>query len=488
MSSPKRRLPVPTDAAGRDLTRDSRSATRRSTGRRPDHRRRRDEAIDQLHRVCAVYTKPEIVERILDAVGWRDDNDLTRCRLLEPGAGNGEFVVRAARRLVSSCRRHGIRPSIRTLSDSITAFEFQRHAAIEARSRVVAALREMGIHHKTAKACGSVWIRHDDFLLADMPRFGFTHVVGNPPYMRWSKVPAVLRSTYDDLLPRETTRGDLFLPFLDRALDHMAPTGECGILCSDRWKYMAFAEDFRKKWLPWLDISSNDSLAAADAFTREVAAYPTILIARKRSTTRLDSSGALDRSSKTLGELGYVVKVGPALGHKPAFVLERDEDDVEQQLLHAWIDSTEISDGFVEWRGRRVITMFDGHGNLVDLRQFPKLARRLRKFSPTLRDRCIVRNGAPWYRPIERVRAVDWSRPKLLVPGLAKVPRIAIDRSGAIPSHGVYAIFSSTDADIESLYGRLSDGQLASALDGIAPKVKAGYVRCYRRFLMMIKV
>ena len=33
-----------------------------------------------------------------------------------------------------------------------------------------------------------------------------------------------------------------------------------------------------------------------------------------------------------------------------------------------------------------------------------------------------------------------------------------------------------------------ANGRLARALDGIAPKVKGGYVRCYRRFLSMIRV
>ena len=64
---------------------------------------------------------------------------------------------------------------------------------------------------------------------------------------------------------------------------------------------------------------------------------------------------------------------------------------------------------------------------------------------------------------------------------------MAIDRTGAIPSHGVYAIFAPED-DIEALYEKLRDGKLAKALDGIAPKVKGGYVRCYKRFLDRVTV
>jgi adenine-specific DNA-methyltransferase len=34
----------------------------------------------------------------------------------------------------------------------------------------------------------------------------------------------------------------------------------------------------------------------------------------------------------------------------------------------------------------------------------------------------------------------------------------------------------------------LSNGKLAKALDGIAPKVKGGYVRCYKRFLLKMRL
>ena len=73
------------------------------------------------------------------------------------------------------------------------------------------------------------------------------------------------------------------------------------------------------------------------------------------------------------------------------------------------------------------------------------------------------------------------------MPELAKVPKVAIDRSGAVSSHGVYATFACDDT-VEVIYEKLRDDRLAHALDGIAPKVKGGYVRCYRRFLSMIRV
>lgn len=446
--------------------------------------------IDDLHRRCGVYTKTAVVRRILDAVEWALDGDLSQARLLEPAAGNGEFVVEAVRRLVGSCRRHGVEVSSANLADRIEAYELHPAAADEARSRVESVLRELGAHPRTAKACAATWIVNADFLLNASTRDDFTHVVGNPPYIRWSKIPKNLKANYTQLLPREMTGGDLFLPFLDRALELLRPRGRCGFVCSDRWRFMAFAESFRRKWLPALDIVSEDPISADEAFVSDVDSYPTILIATKRSSRAKRAFtvyGISEGHGKTLKEAGYVVKVGPALGHTPAFVLEPHENDVESEILRPWIDGSEVAEGNVCWRGRHVVTMHTDDGKLIDLREFPMLATRLERFADNLRRRSIVRNGATWYRTIDRVRARDWSRPKLVIPELAKTPRLAVDRSGAIPSHGVYAVFAPED-DVDSLYTMLRDGRLARCLEGISPKVKGGYLRCYKRFLLAVRL
>ena len=439
--------------------------------------------IDQLHDSCGVYTNPSIVCRILDAIEWTADADLSQSRLLEPAAGNGEFVIEAARRLVQSLRKLNIPVTSDTLAPRINGFELHSGACAEARQRTKAALDELGVHPSTSAACARHWYANSDFLLTDRDARPYTHTAGNPPYIRWPKIPPSLKETYNDHLPRDMTSGDLFLPFLDLAFEQLQPHGRAGFLCSDRWRYMAFASAFRRKWLPQLTISSEQSVPAAQAFQSDVDSYPSILVATKRPSPCASLSSPRDKSRSTLRELDYTVRVGPALGHSPAFVLEPGEDDVEPELLRPWIDASEVTEGSITSRGRRVVTIWNADGELLDLRHFPMLSKRLRRFSAVLKRRFVVRNGGVWYRTIDRVRAQDWIRPKLLVPEIAKIPRVAIDRSGAIPSHGVYAIFAPDD-NIDALYSRLRDGGLAHALQGVSPKIKGGYVRCYKRFLL----
>ena len=446
-------------------------------------------AVEAIHDKCGIYTNAGLVRKILDAAAWTRSADLEMSRLLEPAAGNGEFVVEAAARLVESLRRRGLPVTAAALSDRIRAFEFHAGAAAEARRRVEEKLLGLGLSLRTARRCVNSWIVEGDFILTDLSNETFTHVVGNPPYIRWSKIPAPLKALYDDLLPKDVTGGDLFVPFLDRSLELLAENGRCGFVCSDRWKFMAFSRAFRRKWLPCIDILSETPTEAAAAFVSSVDVYPTILAAAKRPPRRCTVSPLPQRSKpeQTLSGVGYKIRVGPALGHTPAFVLQPDEADVEPERLQPWVDASEIREGEVNWTGRHVITLYDDDVNLIDLARYPLLTARLKKFKSTLEARAIVRSGAPWYRTIDRVSRSVWQRPKLLVPELARVPRLAIDRSGLIPSHGVYAIFAPDD-DVDSLYESLRDGQLARRLEGISPKIKGGYFRCYRRFLLKVPI
>lgn len=447
---------------------------------------RRDE-IEALHQRCGIYTRPEVVSEILNAVGWSADIDLSSARLLEPSAGDGAFVVEAARRLVVSLRKRRHALTAAKLGPRIQAYELHVREAATARRRIEAALRASGLHHRTASACAKRWIITGDFLLTSQIGKTFTHTVGNPPYVRWAKLPRGLKARYERHLAKDVVGGDLFVPFLDHALELLEDGGRCGFLCSDRWRFMAFAARFRERWLPRLQIEEERKVTSAAAFVRDVGSYPNILVAIKRPLRITQAPTVVTARGRTLRETGYKIRVGPALGCTPAFVLEPDENDVEPMLLHPWIDASEIKEGEVQWRGRRVVAMHAEDGMLIDPKLYSGLDVRLKSRRKVLSERYVVRHGKPWFAPIDRVRAIDWLRPKLLVPELAKIPRCAIDRSGMIPSHGVYAIFAPDD-DIDALYAKLRDGALAAQLDRLAPRVGGGYFRCYARFLAMISL
>jgi hypothetical protein len=439
--------------------------------------------IVELHARCGVYTKAAMVERILDAIGWTAGADLSRSRLLEPAAGDGAFVIEAARRLLRSFRRYGRPISTNLLADRILAFELHEGEAAKGREALIRVLAESNLAESDARKLAQRWLQTADFLTRPLNQTKVTHCAGNPPYARWSKIPRALREVYEAELPRHIAKGDLFLAFLDRGIASLKPRGRLGFLCSNRWQYMAFAEGFRKARLPEVRIVENEKVEPNDVYERSVDIYPSVLILEK--LVRPVAPPAIKRQGRTLAEMGFEVRVGPALGCTAAYVLDADEADAEEELLASWLTASEIVEGAIESVGKRVICLYDEHGRLRNLRNFPLAHARLLKFKKQLESRSVVRDhGAPWFRPIDRVYAKAWSAPKLLIPELAKSPRLALDTTGAVPSHGVYAIFgTSSEADLTQLHARLAGSGLARLLEGRAPKVKGGYVRCYKRIL-----
>jgi adenine-specific DNA-methyltransferase len=447
-----------------------------------------EKEISELHASCGVYTRADMARRILDQIGWHENADLSRARLLEPSAGNGVFVVEAARRLLAAQSGGQGNLEAEDLHDQIVAFELVEAEAAAGRQELSNLLKSYGFGAKQATELAATWLRTGDFLLAASSIGRFTHVAGNPPYSRWSKIPEGLRCSYEEAVPKHAAKGDLFLPFLDFGIDLLEGGGKLGFLCSDRWKFMAFASDFRAKRLPIVDVVLDETVNAEAVYQRSVDIYPSVLVLRKRAVPA--EHHARHKSGNTFAQLGFEIRVGPALGCSPAFVLEPDEDDAEPELLAPFLRASDLRDGTACDPGRRVLCMHDAEGRLVNPSEHPRAFRRLRRFEDRLRSRSIVvKHGAPWYRPIDTVQAERWSMPKLLVPELAKHPRAVLDTSGAVPSHGIYAIVpKSADADIEALAAKLHGDGLLQAVEGLAPMVKGGYLRCYKSILEQVVI
>ena len=54
-----------------------------------------------------VFTKPQIVDYMLDLVGYTADKDLSSVSIMEPSCGEGEFIISIITRLAESASRYG---------------------------------------------------------------------------------------------------------------------------------------------------------------------------------------------------------------------------------------------------------------------------------------------------------------------------------------------------------------------------------------------
>jgi hypothetical protein len=456
------------------------------------HTQRNDPDIPQvtaadvatLHDVCGVYTNERLARDVLAGIGWNSQTDLTGQVLLEPCAGDGAFVLQAAKALIASFKIRGKALTVRELKPRILSMELVPQEAEKARAAVRELLRLEGLSVARADSIARQWVRTGDFLLQDFKRKRFTHAAGNPPYVRWSRVPSSLSRRYEVALPPESAKGDLQLPFIAKTVSLLSQGGKLGFVCSDRWRHMAYGADFSRELADTARVSTT-KVRTRPPFLRKVSAYAEILVVEKTPPVNRPSAGRRNPKLLTLGELGCEIRVGPALGCERAYVGAWHQLVVEPALKARFVRPAQILDGTLVPEDLWVVCMTDPDGKLVDPEAHPMLKTHLARYRHLLKERSIVRNGAPWYRPIDRVQAKVWSGPKLLIPEMAKKPRVALDDSGAIPSHGVYAILGPEEA-IRSALERLKDGGLARALSRIAPKVNGGVVRCYKRFLEMI--
>ena len=53
----------------------------------------------------AIFTRPEVVDFMLDLIGYTPDRPLWQFRLLEPSFGGGEFLLRAVERLLEASHK-----------------------------------------------------------------------------------------------------------------------------------------------------------------------------------------------------------------------------------------------------------------------------------------------------------------------------------------------------------------------------------------------
>ena len=143
----------------------------------------------------AIYTRREVVEFILDLVGYTVDRPLAEYRLLEPSFGAGDFLLPALERLLEGARRSSkcVRPE--RLEPALRGVELHRDTFERTKQEAHSTLVRNGVKHAEADRLVQVWLRQGDFLLESSDH-EFTHIVGNPPYVRHESIPDIFMKEY----------------------------------------------------------------------------------------------------------------------------------------------------------------------------------------------------------------------------------------------------------------------------------------------------
>jgi hypothetical protein len=489
----------------------------------------------------AVFTRREVVEFIFDLAGYTEDRPLHLFRLLEPSFGAGDFLLPAVERLLMAYESHVSDHSriVEDLSRAIRAVEVHRESITGTQAALLDILRKHGVSKQKASNLLEAWLIEGDFLLVDLPH-QFTHIVGNPPYVRQEQVPEELMAEYRGRYTTIYDRADLYVPFIERCLRSLEPGGSLSFICADRWMKNKYGKPLRAMVAGNYHLAYYVDMVDTPAFHSEVMAYPAITIIRrdKPGPTRIthqphiaqetltklaqamradnipEGSGVVEVSGvvkdsepwilksfdqlavvrrleaefPTLEGAGCKVGIGVATGADRVFIGPFESLDVELDRKLPLVGTKDIESGIVDWRGFGVINPFQDDGTLVDLKDYPRLARYFERHAATIRSRnCAKRNPRGWYRTIDRIYPDLVHRPKLLIPDIKGEAHIVYEDGNFYPHHNLYFV-TSDEWDLKCLKALLRSGIAKLFVSIYSTQMRGGYLRFQAQYLRRIRV
>ncbi|MFJ5532468.1 Eco57I restriction-modification methylase domain-containing protein [Streptomyces sp. NPDC093261] len=485
-----------------------------------------------------VYTRPWIVDMILDLVGYTSDRDLGNVVITDPACGSGAFLLGIAQRLGEAC----LSRSSALPTRGIRALDLLERNVRASREAVTDLLVKQGWDRDAVERLCEGWIQQGDYLVDE--RSPTDIVVGNPPYIRIEDVPDARMRIYRRDHPTMVGRADIYVGFYERALNSLTDGGALGFICADRWMRNQYGRELRKLIADRYSMEFVAIMHDVDAFEEEVSAYPAITVLRNQrqgsaiavETTKLfDASQARDLvhwavsddstakttssfkaarlphwfpgddswpmgSPERLAVLEYLndrfpvlentatrVGIGVATGADAVF-LTQDPEQVEESRALPMSMVRDARTGKLTWDGTYLVNPWEPDGTLVDLDRYPKLKAYFLRHRDALAGRYIAKKQPDrWYKTIDKVDHALTDKPKLLLPDMKLTIHPVLDEGGYYPHHNLYYIVS--DAwDMKVLGGLLLSRVAQAFVEAYAVRMRGGTLRFQAQYLRRIRV
>lgn len=499
--------------------------------------------IQEKHGI--VYTRPWVVDLLLELAGYKPETNLVDAHAVEPAAGDGAFLVSMAQRLLASCKRQG--RSALDCRDSLMAYELDENSAILAQHAVSEVLTQEGLTQQEATFLARSWVWTGDYLLEapTLPRADF--VVGNPPYIRLEDIDGAAASAYRTAYRTMTGRADIYVAFFEAALKQLKPGGVCAYICADRWMLNQYGSELRRLVTEGYAVEAVVEMHNANAFETDVSAYPAITVIRRAaqgpavvasaslgveavggktlaasllavrlgepnmapisglratraeswfertdpwpciSPERLDLLKRLEAEFYPLESEGTGTKVGigVATGLDEVFITT-DPELVEPSRLLPLAMAYDTFDGTLQWSGHYLVDPWE-RGGLVDLARYPRLAAYYQQHEERLRKRNVAgRKPREWYRTIDRVNHALTKKPKLYIPDIKDTIHPVLDEGRTYPHHNLYYVQSEC-WDVEVLGGLLMSAVGQFFVECYGVRMRGGYLRFQAQYLRRIR-
>jgi len=486
----------------------------------------------------AVFTRPWVVELVLDLAGYTADRDLAGSVALEPSAGDGAFLGSMVGRLLVSTKAYG--RDIADCGSALVAYELDADSAERARAMVRSVLMGKGVVGPVAERLATGWVRCADYLTEADP-VAADFVVGNPPYIRSEEIPEETAAYYRRCFPTMRGRADLYIAFFEAALRQLRDGGVCAFICADRWMRNQYGGALREMVTGGYSLEVLLEMHEANAFEDEVDAYPAITVIRRAvqgrtvvATAGLGielADGALLTRSLLEGraadgihglrvacvdtwfhgdspwpcqspeqlallrrledrfpvlETNARVGIGVATGNDGVFVTT-DAALVEPSRLLKLAMAKDLGEGVMKWSGHYLVDPWERDG-LVDLTAYPRLQAYFEEHGAALKRRhTAVKNVRGWYKTIDRVTHSLTQKRKLYIADIKNVLEPVLDCGETYPHHNLYFVASDV-WDLEVLGGLLLSAIGQFFVESYGVRMRGGYLRFQAQYLRRIRV
>lgn len=439
--------------------------------------RERELAIEQLHDSTSFYTAEPIVDQLLDMLAWPSDSR----SLVDPSCGDGAFLGAALRRLLT------IEPgaSDARIAQLVQGWEIHYFAAAEARNRLARTLVEYGRSQECAHALAHQMVTQGDFLTQGPQTPTWDCVAGNPPFLRYANLPALLRDEYVLSLP-DYSRGDILHSFIDRLNLVLNEGGEIALVTSDRWLFTQNAAELRSvvgqrlgiRHLARLDCDSSFYRPKSRRSGQPPRIHPVAVvlsdakacaIALTRAPIYPEADDTAYEGCRPLEDVA-AVRLAPWLGKHGLFVIDQataDAANIPASLLVPAVDTDNMKGGVLSAPTKFAIRTFR------NIEPPPEVMSHL-DANMHLLAKTKIRTTQRWLPP-ESFENIDLSQERLLIPRIACSLRPVRVPAGILPlDHGI-SIVGAGSMTLDQLEEALMRPEAEAWVRARAPRLENGY-------------